>query len=101
MAASRYRACGSGLDGVPPSAHTINCGAGVLDVPGSRVKLLTLTEAGEQYAHKHNITVASFGRAGLEHEFWRARLKERCEARGYTVTREYHLGEGKHVDLHA
>ena len=41
------------------------------------------------------------GRAGLEHEFWRARIKERCEARGYTVIDEYPLGNGKRVDLMA
>jgi hypothetical protein len=36
----------------------------------------------------------------MEHEFWRARHKERCETRGYIATEEYHLGNGKRVDLH-
>ena len=72
----------------------------VLDIPRSHVKLLTLTDVGQQYASEHNIAVVSRGRAGLEHEFWRARIRERCEARGYTVTAEYSVGDGR-VDLHA
>jgi len=70
-------------------------------VPGSRVKLLTLTDEGLAFAAASGIPIASSGRTGLEHEFWRARLKERCEARGYTVTSEYLLLSGGRVDLHA
>ena len=47
------------------------------------------------------VTTLRSGPGGIEHEFWRHRIKERCEARGYTVTQEYALGEGKRVDLHA
>lgn len=73
----------------------------VLEAGRGRVKLLALTLAGEDVVRKHGGTIRRSGRAGLEHEFWRARIKERCEARGYTVTEEYHLGGGKHVDLRA
>lgn len=71
----------------------------VLPVLNSRVKLLALTERGVADLHQRGVAVVSSGRAGLEHEFWRARIKERCESRGYTVTEEYHLGDGKRVDL--
>jgi hypothetical protein len=64
-----------------------------------RVKLLSLTPAGEDVVRTNGGAIIRSGRAGMEHEFWRSRLKERCEARGYTVTEEYHLGGGKHVDL--
>src|SRR5690606_20126988 len=71
----------------------------ILPVHQGRVKLLTLTDAGLKYAREHNIAVVAMGRGGLEHEFWRHRLAERCAARGYTVTREHHLGQGHRVDL--
>jgi len=73
----------------------------VIDAGRGRVKLLTLTPAGEDVVRKHGGRIRRSGRAGMEHEFWRARLKERCEARGYTVSEEYSLGGGKRVDLHA
>jgi hypothetical protein len=63
--------------------------------------LLTLTPAGEELVHAAGETVTRSGRAGMEHEFWRQRLKERCERRRYQVTEEYHLGDGKRVDLMA
>ncbi len=37
----------------------------------------------------------------FEHEFWRQRIRERCEARGYVVTAEYALADGGRVDLYA
>ena len=72
-----------------------------VDAGRTRVKLLTLTPAGEDVVRKNGGTVRRSGRAGMEHEFWRSRLKERCEQQGYTVTGEYHLGGEKRVDLHA
>ena len=72
----------------------------VLDIPKSHVKILALTDAGIAYAIEHELPVAARGRAGVEHEFWRARIKERCEARGYNVTQEYPVNGGR-VDLHA
>ncbi|MDX2154026.1 MAG: DUF87 domain-containing protein [Bryobacteraceae bacterium] len=71
----------------------------ILPVHQGRVKILTLTTEGETYARNHHIKITSSGHAGIEHEFWRSRLQERCEARGYTVTREYQLGNGHRVDL--
>lgn len=70
----------------------------ILPVLNSRVKLLTPTEKGVAVLAEQGIVVTS-RRAGLEHEFWRARIRERCETRGYTVTEEHHLGNGKRVDL--
>jgi prepilin-type N-terminal cleavage/methylation domain-containing protein len=40
-------------------------------------------------------------RSVMEHEFWRARLKERCAARGYSVAEEFLLPSGQRVDLRA
>jgi hypothetical protein len=73
----------------------------VIEAGRGRVKLLTLTPAGEDVVRKNGGAITRPGRAGMEHEFWRSRLKERCQARGYTVTEEYHVGNGKRVDLHA
>ena len=71
----------------------------ILPVLNSRVKLLAVTEQGAADLKRRGVRAASSGRAGLEHEFWRARIRERCESRGFTVTEEYHLGAGKRVDL--
>jgi hypothetical protein len=70
-----------------------------IDVPPGRVKLLGLTPAGEGVVQGAGGSVQRSGRASLEHEFWRARIKERCEKRGYTVTEEYGVGNGKRADL--
>jgi hypothetical protein len=73
----------------------------VIDVQRGRVKLLTLTPAGEDLVRNSGGAVMRSGRAGMEHEFWRQRLKERCERAGYTVTEEYAVGDGQRVDLAA
>ena len=73
----------------------------VLELRPGRVMLLTLTSAGEELVHAAGETVQRSGRAGMGHEFWRQRLKEPCERRGYRVTEEYHLGGGKRADLTA
>jgi len=73
----------------------------VLPVPNGKVKLLTLTKTGEDVMRNLGIVLTRAGAGGLEHEFWRARLKERCQARGYSVSEEYSLDNGKRVDLRA
>jgi len=70
-----------------------------IDVGRTRMKILTLTPAGEESVIANGGTIRQRGVAGLEHEFWRARLRERCENRGYTVTEEFHLGERRRADL--
>jgi hypothetical protein len=72
-----------------------------LDVQRGRVKLLSVTPAGEGVVRNAGGAVRRSGRAGMEHEFWRSRLKDRCEARGYTVTEEVLVGDGKRADLFA
>jgi hypothetical protein len=71
----------------------------VLPVLNSRVTLLALTERGVAVLLERGVPVTSSGRAGLEHEFWRQRVRERCESRGYTVTAEVALPNGARVDL--
>jgi hypothetical protein len=72
-----------------------------VDIGRTHMKFLTLTEHGEAIVIEHGGTIRHHGTAGIEHEFWRARLRERCENRGYTVTDEYRLPNGKRVDLQA
>lgn len=67
----------------------------------TRVKILTLTETGKTKVVEHGGTIPPRGPGGLEHEFWRQRLRERCQDRGWTVTSEHALPNGKRVDLHA
>jgi hypothetical protein len=73
----------------------------VVSTGHSRVMILALTDAGATEARTHGVAVAVSGPGGVEHEFWRARLRERCERRGYTVTSEHLLSSGGRVDLHA
>lgn len=72
----------------------------ILPVNSGRVKLLTLTEQGERVVRNQGVAIARSGPGGMEHEFWRARIKERCTARGCRVTEEYPVGTGR-VDLYA
>jgi hypothetical protein len=69
--------------------------------PRGRMKFLTLTEQGAAIVTAAGGTVRPSGPAGMEHEFWRSRLKDRCEQHNYTVTEEFHLGDRKRADLHA
>jgi hypothetical protein len=71
----------------------------VIPIPRGQVKLLTLTTAGEDVVRNAGIAITRSGRAGMEHEFWRQRLVERCERAGYQITHEYPLGNGQRVDL--
>lgn len=68
----------------------------VIAVPPGSVKLLALTVAGERFVGK---TARPLHHGGMEHEFWRQRLRERCERRGCLVQEEYDVGGGKRVDL--
>lgn len=66
----------------------------------ARVKILTLTPAGEEHLAKEGISVPVWRRGGAAHEYWRETLRGLLERHGYTVTDEY-LVPGGFVDLHA
>ncbi len=71
----------------------------IIDAGRTRVKLLTLVKRGEDVVRNAGITIQHSGRAGMEHEFWRQRITERCTRCGYDVTDEYDLGDGRRADL--
>lgn len=72
-----------------------------VSTPNAQVKILSLTEEGENYLRSQNITIPSTRRGGAEHEYWKWAIKNRLSKQGYNVTEEHPVGGGKTVDLHA
>lgn len=72
------------------------------DVPTAtaRVKILTLTTAGEELLRQAGVEVPSWRHGGAAHEYWREALRGILERHDYTVTDEYAV-PGGYVDLHA
>ena len=72
------------------------------NVPTStaRIKILTLTSAGEGHLEREGITVPSWRRGGAAHEYWRETIRGLLQRQAYTVTDEYAV-PGGYVDLHA
>ncbi len=67
----------------------------------ARMKILTLSTDGIAYLDGVGMMIPSWRRGGPAHEYWRARIRQLLERRGYTVTDEYSVGEQRAVDLHA
>ena len=69
--------------------------------PTGVVKILGLTEDGEEYLRGKGVLRERGRHGGAEHEYWKAVIRERLERLGYVVTEEAAVGGGKTVDLHA
>jgi hypothetical protein len=68
--------------------------------PTGIVKILGLTETGEEYLRKKGVLRERGRHGGAEHEYWKAVVRERLERLGYAVTEEEPVGGGKTVDVH-
>jgi hypothetical protein len=68
--------------------------------PTGIVKILSLTDTGEEYLAGKGVLRERGRHGGPEHEYWKAVITERLTRLGYTVTEEAPIGGGKTVDLH-
>lgn len=72
-----------------------------ITTPTGIVKILNLTDAGEEYLRGRGVLHERRRHGGAEHEYWKAAIRERLERLEYTVTEEEPVGGGRSVDLHA
>jgi hypothetical protein len=73
----------------------------VLSTPTARVKILSLTASGEEYLEAKGVDLRRNRAGGVEHEYWKWRVRLHLERQGYVVTEEEPVGGGKTVDVHA
>ncbi|MDA2912530.1 DUF87 domain-containing protein [Acidobacteriia bacterium AH_259_A11_L15] len=64
-----------------------------------RVRLLWLTEKGKEALKNLGFEVPTRGRGGPEHEYWKEKVAQHLERRGYKVEMEKPVGGGKTIDL--
>lgn len=84
--------------------NVIRNGLGVFSpvtTPTGLVKILSLTQDGEEYLERKGVLRERARHGGPEHEYWKAVVWERLERLGYAVQDEAPVGGGKTVDLHA
>jgi len=68
-----------------------------IQVQHSRIKALSLTELGKQALGICEPEADRLG--GPVHRYWKKRLAEELKARGYEVSEEHPVGEGRAIDL--
>jgi hypothetical protein len=67
---------------------------------GSWVKLQSLTYNGKKVLRELGYNVIENDRGGgLEHEYWKSKIKKYFEEKGFHVVKEYPIGHGRTVDL--
>jgi len=64
-----------------------------------RIKLLGITEKGENILRKIGYRIEKKREGGPEHEYWKHRIAEFLMGKGYQVEIEKPIGEGKTVDI--
>jgi len=64
-----------------------------------RLKVLVLTDKGKRTIKNVKIEKVFHKQGSWEHEYWKYRVGEYYRKRGYKVTYEYKIGEGKSVDI--
>jgi Helicase HerA, central domain len=69
--------------------------------PTAQVKIFRFTTVGERYLTDHGVALSRSRHGGAAHEYWRQMLTERLTKRGFAVTAEAPVGDGKTVDLRA
>ena len=102
--ASRYRRLNtSGRHGNAAQQSLIERGLIRKEAIGTRTGttvLLGLTEKGISQVEEQGIQVKDRGRpASLEHEYWKDKVAELMEEKGYIVEKEKKIGDGKAIDI--
>jgi len=64
-----------------------------------RLKVLVLTDKGKKAIKDIKIEKVFHKQGSWEHEYWKYRVGEHYKKKGYKVTFEYKIGEGKSVDI--
>lgn len=64
-----------------------------------RLKVLALTDKGKKAIRNVKIKKVFHKKGSWEHEYWKYRVGEYYKKKGYKVTFEYKIGEGKSVDI--
>ncbi|MGB7295228.1 MAG: DUF87 domain-containing protein [Candidatus Aminicenantales bacterium] len=64
-----------------------------------RLKVLVLTDEGKKAIPDVRIEKIFHKAGSWEHEYWKFRVGEHYRKKGYTVTFEYKIGDGKSVDV--
>ena len=64
-----------------------------------RLKVLVLTDEGKKAIPEVKIEKVFHKQGSWEHEYWKFRVGEHYRRKGYKVTFEYKIGDGKSVDL--
>lgn len=71
-----------------------------ITTPTGVVKILSLTDAGRALLVTRGMDVTRSRHGGVEHEYWKYRVRLQLERRGYTVVEEQPVGGGKTVDVY-
>jgi len=64
-----------------------------------RLKVLVLTDKGKKAIPDVKIKKVFHKQGSWEHEYWKYRVGEHYQKKGYKVTFEYEIGKGKSVDV--
>lgn len=64
-----------------------------------RLKVLVLTDRGKKAISDVKIEKVFHKNASWEHEYWKYKVGEHYRTKGYKVTFEYKIGQGKSVDI--
>jgi len=71
-----------------------------LPTPTGRIKYWVLTAKAKDVLRELGINPnVSFRKGGPEHQYWKRKIAEEFQRRGYKVTEEYPIGGGKTIDL--
>ena len=68
-----------------------------IPTPSGRVVIFTLTDTYKKTLGLNTSTSKRHG--GIEHEYWKHKYAEKYQEKGYEVTLEYPIGNGKAVDV--
>lgn len=66
-----------------------------------KVVLLDFTDAMKEAMRRNGKRVPNQHHGGLVHSYWKSKLKEFLQAKGWSVTIEKPIGNGQRIDLHA
>lgn len=71
-----------------------------ITTPTGVVKILSLSDTGRALLVTRGLDVTRSRHGGVEHEYWKYRVQQQLERRGYNVVQEQTVGGGKTVDVY-
>ncbi len=64
-----------------------------------RIKLFEITEKGQQIITPLGCQRKSWRKGGVEHQYWQYKVAQHFQYKGYKVTENYPIGNGKEIDI--